>query len=139
MVVLILGYALISQAKIYIVLFNLAKCLTFKLNTKLGLLLCTNHIFILCFYIVKTGDLKRTQNWIWYLFSKEFKNHVYFFTCILPDYVAHAISKEFLENSHFEDTTAGFLLWCQNLLRLIPPKMMHFQAWKKMIFTNIAL
>ena len=76
---------------------------------------------------------------MWFLFSKEFKNRVYFFTCILPDYVAHDISKEFLENSHFEDTTAGFLLRCQNLLRLIPPKMMHFQAWKKMILTNNAL
>ena len=80
---------------------------------------------------LKSGDLKSTQNWIWFLFSKKFKNRVHFFTCILPDYVAHDISKEFLENSHFKDTTAGFLLRCQNLFRLIPPKMMHFQAWKK--------
>jgi hypothetical protein len=47
--------------------------------------------------------------------------------------------KEFLENSHFENTTAGFVLTCQNLLRLIPPKIMHFQAWKKMILANNAL
>ena len=57
----------------------------------------------------------------------------------LNEGMAHDISKEFLEDSHFENTTAGFLLRCQNLLRLIPPKMMHFQAWKKMILTNIAL
>ena len=63
----------------------------------------------------------------------------YFFTCILPDYMAHDITKEFLENSHFESTTTDFLLGCQNLLRLIPPKMMPFQAWKKMILTNNAL
>ena len=93
-----------------------------------------NHTVIL----LKTGDLKSTQNWIWFFFSKKFKNCVYFFTCILPDYMAHNISKEFLEDSHFENTTAGFLLRCQNLLRLIPPKMMHFQTRKKMILTNNA-
>ena len=53
--------------------------------------------------------------------------------------MAHDIPKEFLENSHFENRTAGFPLSCQNLLRLIPPKMMHFQAWKKIILTNKAL
>ena len=53
--------------------------------------------------------------------------------------MAHDIPKEVLENSHFENTTAGFLLRCQNLLRLMPPKMMHFQAWKEMILTNNAL
>ena len=88
---------------------------------------------------IKTGDLKSTQNWQRFLFSKKFKNCTYLFTCILHDYMAHDIPKEFLENSHFENTTAGFLLRCQNLLRLIPPKMMHFQAWKKMILTNNAL
>jgi hypothetical protein len=53
--------------------------------------------------------------------------------------MAHDITKEFLENSHFENTTTGFLLRFQNLLRLIPPKMMPFQAFKKMILTNDAL
>jgi hypothetical protein len=53
--------------------------------------------------------------------------------------MAHEISKEFFKNSHFEDMTAGFLLSCQNLLRQISPKMMHFQAWEKLIFTNNAL
>ena len=52
--------------------------------------------------------------------------------------MAHDIPKVFLENSHFENTTAGFPLRCQNLLRLIPPKIMDFQAWKKLILTNNA-
>ena len=43
------------------------------------------------YWILKTGDLKSTQNWIRFLFSKKFKNCVYFFTCILPDYMAHGL------------------------------------------------
>ena len=31
------------------------------------------------------------------------------FTCILPHYAAHDITKEFWKNSHFENMTAGFL------------------------------
>jgi hypothetical protein len=88
---------------------------------------------------VKTGDLKSTQNLIRIFFDKKFTNCVYFFTCILSDYMAHEIPKYFFLNSHFEDMTAGFLLRCQNLLRQISPKMMHFQAWKKIVFTNNAL
>jgi hypothetical protein len=53
--------------------------------------------------------------------------------------MAHDIPKEFVKNSHFEDMTAGFLLRCQNLLRQISPKMKHFQALKKLVFTNNAL
>ena len=34
--------------------------------------------------------------------------------------------KTLLKNSHFENMTAVFLLRCQNLLRRIAPKMMHF-------------
>ena len=71
--------------------------------------------------------------------SEKFRNWVYFLTCILPDYMAHDIPKEFWKNIHFEKMTAGFLVRCQNLLRQCPPKMMHFQAWKYMILTNNAL
>jgi hypothetical protein len=53
--------------------------------------------------------------------------------------MAHDIPKEFLKNRHFENITAGFLLRCQNLIWQIPPKMMHFQAWKKLILANNAL
>ena len=62
----------------------------------------------------------------------------YSFTCILPDYVANEITKEFWKNSHFENRRAGFLLRCQNILRYFTPEMIHFQAWKKLIFTNIS-
>ena len=34
-------------------------------------------------------------------FNKKFKNWFFFFTCILPCYVPHESSKEFLKNSHF--------------------------------------
>jgi hypothetical protein len=40
--------------------------------------------------------------------------------------MAHEITKEFLKNTRFVNMTAGFLLRCQNLLRQITPKMMHF-------------
>ena len=69
------------------------------------------------FRYIKTGDLKSTQNWIQYFFNKKFKNHIYFLTCILPDYIAHDVSKEFFKNSHFEIMTAGFQLRSQNTLR----------------------
>ena len=48
--------------------------------------------------------------------NKKFWKTFYFFTCILPDYVAHDITKEFWKNSHSENMTAGFLLRCQNWL-----------------------
>ena len=59
-----------------------------------------------------------------------------FFTCIIPDYVAYESQKEFWKKSHFENTRAGFLLRCQNTLRQNSPKIMHFQAWKKIIFNQ---
>ena len=40
-----------------------------------------------------------------------------FFTCILPNYMANNIPKEFLKNNLFENMTAGFLLTCQKSLR----------------------
>jgi hypothetical protein len=53
--------------------------------------------------------------------------------------MAHDISREFKKNIHFENMPASFLLRCQNLLRQIPPKMMHFQAWKNVILKENAL
>jgi hypothetical protein len=53
--------------------------------------------------------------------------------------MADNITKESLENTHFDNMTAGFLLRSQNLLWQIAHKMMHFQAWKELIFTNNAL
>ena len=57
--------------------------------------------------------------------NEKLRNCVYFFACILPDYMAHDIPKGFGKNIHFENMTAGFLLRCQNLLWQIPPKMRH--------------
>ena len=87
----------------------------------------------------KDWGLEKYTKFDMIFFDKKFRNCVYFFTCILSDYMAHEIPKYFFLNSHFEDMTAGFLLRCQNLLRQISPKMMHFQAWKKIVFTNNAL
>ena len=61
--------------------------------------------------------------------TKSSKNWFYFFTCTLPDYVAHEITKEFWKNNHFEKITAGFLLRFLDLRRWNTPKMMDFQAW----------
>ena len=49
--------------------------------------------------------------------NEKFRYGVYFFTCILPGYMAQDISKEFLKNVHPENMTAGFLLMCLNSLR----------------------
>ena len=42
-----------------------------------------------------TGHLKRRQKYIKHFISEKFRKQFYFFTCILPDYVAHDITKEF--------------------------------------------
>ena len=62
--------------------------------------------------------------------SKKFRNWFYFSICILPDYLPHESQKEFCNNSHFENTRAGFLLRCQKSLRQNTPKIIYFQARK---------
>ena len=44
---------------------------------------------------LKSDLLKTIQISIQFLFNEKLKNVFYFFTCIVPDYVAHDISKEF--------------------------------------------
>ena len=61
----------------------------------------------------KKYDSFKLKNFI----NKKFWKIFYFFTCILSDYVAHDITKEFWKDSHLENMTAGFLLRCQNWLR----------------------
>ena len=78
------------------------------------------------------------QKWYQFFINKKLKKIFYFFTCILPNYVPHDITKEFWKNSHFENMTAGFLHRCQNRLRRNTPEIIHFQTWQKLIFTNIA-
>ena len=67
---------------------------------------------------------------------KSSENDFIFFTCILPDYVAHEITKEFWKHSHFEKMIVGFLLRCQNLLNKNTPEIMHFHAWK-ILFSSL--
>ena len=69
------------------------------------------------FWNIKTGDLKTLQIWIQIFFDKKIWNFVYFFTCILPNHMAHNILKDFLKKSLFANMTAGFLLTCQKSLR----------------------
>ena len=47
------------------------------------------------------------------------------------------VEENFGKKIIFENMTAGFLLRCQNILRYFTPEMMHFQARKKMILTNV--
>ena len=60
--------------------------------------------------------------------SEKFRKQLYFFTCILPDYVFHESPKEFWKNNHFENMRASFLRRCQNSLWQTSHEMMHFQA-----------
>ena len=60
--------------------------------------------------------------------SEIFRKQLYFFTCILPDYVVHESPKEFWKNNHFENMRASFLRRCQNSLWQTSHEMMHFQA-----------
>ena len=69
---------------------------------------------------------RMSQKWYQLFINEELKKLIYFFTCILPYYVTHEITKEFWKNSHFENMTAGFLLWGQKTLE-IPLK--RFQQW----------
>ena len=66
--------------------------------------------------MVKTGRLKRSQFSILFLSCENLRKCFILFTYILIDYLFHEITKEFWENSHFENMRAGFLLRCQKSL-----------------------
>ena len=82
-------------------------------------------------YIYTPIRFKRDNLLQYISLMKSSANTFYFFTCILPDYVAHESLKEFWKNIYFENMRAGFHLRCQNSLRFVTPEMMHFQPWKK--------
>ena len=69
------------------------------------------------FVFLKTGLLKSPQFSFQFFVCKKFRKWFYFFTCILPDYVVHEITKKNWPNCHFENRTADFLLRWQNSLR----------------------
>ena len=92
---------------------------------------CLTKLFSLCFvlswkckkyvltYLIIYEILMNIEaicNWIQFFSDKKFRICVYFFTCILPNYMADYIFKDFLRNSLFENMTAGFLLMCQKSL-----------------------
>ena len=58
---------------------------------------------------------------------EKFKKMLYSFICILPDYMGHEATKQFLKSSHFENMAAVFVLRCQNSLRQISCEKRHFQ------------
>ena len=64
------------------------------------------------------SDSKRIrQKFYQFFINVKFKKIFNLFICMLPDYMAHDITKEFWKNRHFENITASFPLRCQNLLR----------------------
>ena len=67
---------------------------------------------------------------------KSSENKCYFFTRILPDYVAHESPKEFWKNSCLEKVRAGFLLRRQKSLRQNAPRNDAFSAMNKTILAN---
>ena len=81
---------------------------------------------------------RMSQKCYQFFINEKLKKLIYFFICILPNYVPHEIIKDFLKNSHFENMTDGFLLSCQNTLRWNTPEKMHFQQWHFFIFTSIS-
>ena len=82
---------------------------------------------------------KRDKSILRIFINEKFRKLSYFFTCILPNYLTHESQKDFWKNSHFENTRAGFLLWCQNSLWQNTSKIMHFQDEKIKILCNIML
>ncbi len=84
------------------------------------------------------GQLNSDLKWMLlncseFFINEKLKKKSYFFTCILPDYVPHEITKEFWKNCHFENMTAGFLLRCQSSLRWEICMICHWNisSWKQ--------
>ena len=88
----------------------------------------TNGITKWSFFNYTLSLFKKDKNNLKKFTSKKSRKYFYLFSCTLPDYVPHERSKEFLENSYFENMKAGFLQKCQNSLRQTSPEMMHFQT-----------
>ena len=62
------------------------------------------HFFAKYRPVHKKYDSSKLKNFI----NEKFKKIFNFFTCILPNNVAHDITKEFWKNSNFENMTAVF-------------------------------
>ena len=68
-----------------------------------------------------------------FFINKKLKKIFHLFTCILPNYVPHKITKCFWKNSQFEYMMAGFLLSCHNSLRWEICLICHWNidSWKQ--------
>ena len=85
-------------------------------------------------YIILDSNSKWIrQKFYQFFINEKFKKIFYFFTCILPYYVPHEITKEFWKDSHFEIVRADFLLRCQNSLRWEICLICHWNidSWKQ--------
>ena len=87
---------------------------------------------VLKFWFIVWFSIKVTtlnSNFWWCTVQKIF----YFFTCILLDYMANEITKEFWKSIHFENMTVGFLLSCHNWLRWEISLLCHWNidSWKQ--------
>ena len=93
-----------------------------------------NFIVRTYYLLYVDSDLKRIrQKFYQFFINEKFKKILNFFTCILPNYVPHEITKEFWKNSHFENVRADFLLRCQNSLRWEICLICHWNidSWKQ--------
>ena len=85
-----------------------------------------NFLKILKKLQVDSYSKRMSQKWYQLFINEELKKLIYFFTCILPYYVTHEITKEFWKASYFENMTAGFLLWVKKHFGEIPLKRCIF-------------
>ena len=74
-----------------------------------------------------------------FFINEKLKNLIYFFTCILPNYMPHEITKEFWENSHFQNMTACFLQRCQNSLRWEKLLICHWNIFSPAFYPIMCL
>ena len=94
----------------------------------------TGNLMSVWLWWVLDSDLKWIrQKFYQFFINEKFKKLLYFFICILPNYVPHEITKDFWKNSHFENVRADFLLRCQNSLRWEICLICHWNidSWKQ--------
>ena len=82
--------------------------------------------------------LKNNTNLNWNLFCfMKSSEIVFIFTCILSDYVAYEVIKDFWKINHFENVTAVFVLRCQISLRQEICLTYFIDSWKQILLFKI--
>ena len=97
--------------------------------------------------VINSVQLKKIQIESSLLFNKKFRNHFHFSTWILPDYMAHDITKEFWKNTYFEKIPIlkKYLFWKHDSwfsaevskLTILPLKWCFFRHEKIDVWTII--